>query len=212
MDISGQKPEKVNILKYVSVGADLSGPISKFLNTGRNEFELSAIVGNFHDFQFDAEAGFLSFDLKTDSGNRYNYNLNGNFGRIGVDYNTFKKNLPGENNYVLFGLRYGYSTMQHSAKDIVILDKKWGDRKASFPETSFSSQWIELTGGLRIQLYKNIGAGWTARFKYMIRSGVSNDGIKPYYIPGFGKGAENIAFGFTYSIYYTIPIVKMRLE
>jgi hypothetical protein len=212
VSLCAQEPEKANILKYISIGADLSGPAAKILNPGKSELEMNIVIGNFNNFQFDAEAGFFAYNLKADTGNSYNYSSSGNFGRFGFDYNTFKKNLPGENNYVLFGLRYGISTMQHNANNIVIRDKNWGDRQANFSESNINSRWFEITGGLRIQIYRNIGAGWTARFKYMLDAGVNAHGVKPYYIPGFGKGADNTALGFTYSLYYTFPIVKMKIE
>jgi hypothetical protein len=207
-----QKTELVNIRKAINVGLDLAGPVSKIFEPGKTDIEMSLSAGSFKNFHFTLEGGLLSFNMnKNDTNKSYKYSSSGQFLRIGFDFNTFKKNLPGENNYILFGLRYGFSSMNHKASNILITDQYWLARNANFSENNIVSQWLEFAGGLRIHLYKNIGAGWTARFKYMIKQGGSG-GVIPYYIPGYGKGADNLTVGFTYSIYYTFPIVKEKIE
>lgn len=210
--LSAQETEKVNLLKTINIGFDIAGPASKLFEPGKTDLEMSLSVGGFKNFHFTAEGGMLTFDKNVnDTIKSYNYSSNGQFIRVGFDFNTFRKNLPGENNSVLFGLRYGYSSMKHNADNISIIDDKWPDWHGSFSEDNIVSHWLELTGGIRVQLYKNIGAGWTTRFKYMIKQG-GKGGVTPYYIPGFGKGANKLTVGFTYSIYYTFPIVTTKIE
>jgi hypothetical protein len=210
--VVAQQDPKISIRKSINLGIDLVGPLSKIFEPGKTDIEASIIVGSFGNFHFVAEGGILDFNMSvSDTIKSFDYTSSGKFCRLGFEFNTFKKNLPGENNYVLFGIRYGFSTMNHKADNIIITDLIWEDRYANFSEKNIFSQWIEFTGGLRIHLYKNIGAGWTARFKYMISPGGTGE-VNPYYIPGFGKGADKLAVGFTYSLYYTLPIVKEKLD
>lgn len=212
LHLSAQESEKINILKAIDIGVDIAGPAGKFFEPGKTDLEMSVIAGGFKNFYFTLEGGMLNFDMDVnDTIKSYNYSSSGQFFRIGFDFNTFKKNLPGENNYVLFGMRYGFSSMKHNADNIVISDDKWSDWQGSFSQSNINSHWLELTGGIRVHLYKNLGVGWTARFKYMIKQG-GEDGVTPYYNPGYGKGANDLTIGFTYSVYYTFPIVTKKVE
>jgi hypothetical protein len=122
----------------------------------------------------------------------------------------YSKNKPGENNLVFVGMRYGFSNTMHSASNIMIMDSVWGAHYASLPEKSSNSHWAEVLGGIRVQFFENFAVGWTLRYKIMLTSGF-NEGYQPYYIAGYGKGAGSNSFGFTYSLFYTIPLVKVRV-
>jgi len=103
------------------------------------------------------------------------------------------------------GMKYGFSNQVHSASNIVIEDKYWGDYNANMPEINIKSQWLELSSSVRAEIFKNFYLGWTIRFNFLLKSNNSED-IKPYYIPGYGKGTSNTFPLVNYYVYYMIPL------
>ena len=199
---SGQKNELPNSL---NLGFDIASPIGKLIAPGWTNFEMSITAGSFKNILFTVEAGLMDFSMsKKDSVKGYNYIAKGNYFKFGPDYNLFKRNLPGEQNLVYFGLRYGFSKTSFHADNILIQDTIWTPRTASLTEKTISAHWIEFAAGIKVQFYKHFAMGWSARYKLLIspRKGTDN----PYYISGYGKGSENKSFGFTYSLYFTLPL------
>jgi hypothetical protein len=195
------KPIVHPLKKGISFGVNLVGPVSQIIDPSKKAYEFSVNVGAYNNVYFTAEAGFMNTN-KTDS--LYKYKANGSFLRIGADYNVFKKNSKDENNLVFIGMRYGIAQLSHEASDIVIHDLFWGDSYTSLPTANISAQWFELTGGLRVEILKNVYMGWAVSYRLLITSTMS-DKIKPFTIPGYGNGSGSDAWGFNYSIFYTFP-------
>ena len=199
-----------NLYKGIDLGFDISSPMGKLIEKGWTNYEASIVVGNFHNILGTAELGIMDFSMsKNDDVKTYNYKASGNYLRIGADYNMYKKNLPGENYLVFTGLRYGISKTTSSADNIFIQDSIWAPRYASLPEKNTTSHWIELVGGIKVPFFTYFAMGWTLRYKFLISPG-SKESNKPYYIAGYGKGNDNTAFGITYSLYFTIPLITTK--
>lgn len=139
----------------------------------------------------------------------YDYNSNGGFLRLGADYNFFKVDEPGNNDNITFGLRYGIGTQSHESPRYTILDDYWGDYTGKFGLSSVTSHWVEFVGGIRTEVLKNFYMGWTIRLKTLMAVGNSNE-LKPYTIPGYGRGDKSVNLGFTYTLEYYIPFKKRR--
>jgi hypothetical protein len=140
----------------------------------------------------------------------YYYESSGFYFRLGLDYN-FQKNLAFDQyEMVFFGFRYGFSRQEHSADNIIIENDYWGDYYAeSVPKSPFAAHWIELSGGIRAELFRNIFIGWSIRGRLLLVQ-TKDAAMEPYYIPGFGKGGKRVSLGFNYSIYYRIPLLKVK--
>jgi len=205
-------PDTIPIQRYISIGMDLTGPFKQLaFDRFRSDNEFSISFHCFKKFNLTSEFGFLNINENVtinesnELKSQYNYLASGKFVNLGFDYNIFKKNKPGERNMVFFGLRYGFSTLKHSASNIFIEDPYWGNStNNNFPETTVTAQWIEVAGGLRVYLFKNVALGWSGRYRILTHS--TNIGIvNPIIIPGFGNGGNTTVWGFNYSIYITIP-------
>jgi hypothetical protein len=192
--------------KRLSIGVDISKPIIYLFDKNKFEFEGSITYSSYKNFHPTVELGIQNAAFKAnDSIKTFDYSSNGKFIRIGADYNTFRRNLKGENNHVFFGFRYGFASQNHNASGIMITDKYWPNRTALMSTQEVQTHWLEITSGIHVQFYKYFAAGWTVRGAFLLAQ-QNTSAVKPYYIPGYGKGANNFNFGFTYSLYYTFPL------
>lgn len=188
----------------ISLGFDVSGLVRKIFQPSFTEGEISLSASFIKRLYFTTEAGLLKItDKKKDF---FNYYSNGNFIRFGFDYNFYKKKNNSENNLIFIGLRYGLSSFIHKANQIIITDNLWGDYSPQdLPDTKVKTQWVELIGGIRVEIFKNFSLGWSVRARKQIYSKGINY-IKPFMIPGYGKGTATTALGFNYALYYTISL------
>lgn len=204
LTLSNTTCQEKNALKQgISIGYDFSGLIVKILEPSQISGEVSITAGAFKKFYFTAEAGLLKIN---DKETNFNYNSNGQYLKGGFDYNFYKRKTPDENNMVFLGLRYGIASLHHSANNITITDKKWENYDiTAIPETKVNAQWIELAGGIRVEIFTNFSMGWSGRLHFLTRLKSIN---KPFIIPGYGSGYSSTTLGFNYSMYYTIPLRK----
>ncbi|MGD2035067.1 MAG: DUF6048 family protein [Bacteroidales bacterium] len=199
-----QKQEKVRI-KGPRIGFDLSRLTLYYFEPERTAYEFSLDYEIKRNFYPVIEFGLQNIKLEKPI---YNYYSDGYYARFGLDYN-FQKGLAADQyEMVFFGFRYGFSGQNHSADNITIADDYWGDfTVTSVPETKLYGHWIELTGGIRAELFRNIFIGWSVRGKLLLYKTRDRE-IDPYYIHGFGKGDKRVSLGFTYSIFYRLPLSK----
>lgn len=186
--------------------------------------KLGVNVGRFTDFQFKperfsyeasldfnlsdkyygvVEAGHSEIDLKKDN---YNYISNGDFYKIGLDYNMLKKQPT---DYLGMGFRIGRADFTHSANSILLEYEHWPSYTASYDSKSYHMYWLEISFGLKGELIKNVYFGWGAMVKIRMSGGKDAD-FQPYDIPGFGKGESTINLGANYYIYYQIPFNRNK--
>ena len=107
------------------------------------------------------------------------------------------------------GARYAMSYMNQKITNYLITDSIWGNPTTTkFNTSSCYSHWIELLAGVKVELFHNIFLGWTIRGKFLL---LSNHSVYyPQYIPGYGDGSSSSNFGWTYSIFYQFPLMKVK--
>lgn len=198
--------EKVRI-KGPRFGFDLSRLTLYYFEPERTAYEFSLDYEIKRNYYPVVEFGLQEVDLEESN---YNYQSEGYYLRIGMDYNFQKNYSVDQYEMVFFGFRYGFSGQRHSADNIIIENDYWGDYFAeSVPVSKFYGHWLELAGGIRAELFRNVFIGWSFRGRLMLYKS-KKPAMEPYYVPGFGKGSKRVALGFNYSIYYKIPLFKTR--
>ncbi|MCX7986371.1 MAG: DUF6048 family protein [Bacteroidales bacterium] len=157
-----------------------------------------------NNFILSSEGGNMFFTRQvSDSIKSFNYNATGYFLRAGFEKNIFRRNRPGERNFILIGSHLAYSSTQHSGTNIIIPDKYWGTRQYSFPKSSFEYVWIDFSIGIRSQLSRYFALGWELKINRLLYS-KGGSSISPYYIAGFGKSKSKTTVGINYYLYYTL--------
>ena len=186
------------------VGADLSKFVLPLLYPETKGYEFLADLQILDNIFIAGEFGISNTKLGTDSYN-FSYKLSGSYFKLGLNKNILKPDDVTRNDLIFFGARYSFSVFRHKATDINITDEHWDEViVVETEEIPLKCHFIDITAGVKTELFKNIYIGWTIRG--MIRLKLESDNIMaPYFIPGFGKGDRKASIGFNYSIYYRIP-------
>jgi hypothetical protein len=169
---------------FIRLGVDIS-------SVGRNFFEPEVSQ---YEFVLDAEFRYNwfavmegGFSSAAASGETYSYSSQGMFARLGVDYNLMRRPLLSSNDLFLVGLRYGYSITQHQAPYYSITNPYWGDFNGSVQESNFGLHFLEFSGGVRTEVFRNFFLGWNIKTRVRLAE-TGNSLINPYFIAGYGHG------------------------
>lgn len=182
------------------IGIDLSRPLMHALNPARYSYE-AQVDWAFRKEVFGViEGGFGGYtadypDLKYSSTNA--------FVRIGVDRNIMRRITPNDWDGGIFGLRYGFAAARRGEASYSVGNPVWGYTNGSEPGQDFYFHWVELTGGMRLELFRNVFAGWNIRGKFMITN-ISTGDLKPSYVAGFGQADGNTGFDFNIWLLYAL--------
>ena len=150
------------------------------------------------------ELGYNSID---DSQEQYDYASSGSYGRLGIDYNILPVKNRSQHHSITVGFRYGMSVFKHSFENVVIPGGYWGDYMPGPYENNMTGHWSELVGALKTEVLPNFFLGFSLRYKILLNPDM-DPLLVPELIPGYGNTGENMAFGFTYSVFYKIPLIK----
>jgi hypothetical protein len=132
------------------------------------------------------------------------YKTTNDFLRVGFNKSVLARDHANDWDMMLIGLRFGAANVSRSDITYIVIDNTWGNTP---PQTvkgnPFSAFWLELTGGMRVELVKGLFAGWNFRGKF-IMNGKSFKDLSPLYIAGYGKGDKAGNFDFNLYISYGI--------
>jgi len=149
----------------------------------------------------------LGYNSMSDSQESFEYASAGTYGRAGFDYNVLRLKDRSMHHSISIGFRYGMSIFTQEFEDVAIQNNYWGDYLPEPYESNLTGKWIELVGGMKAEVLSNFFLGWSIRYKILLNPEMDPLMI-PEMIPGYGSGGEDRVFGFTYSIYYKIPLIK----
>lgn len=154
----------------------------------------------------------VGYNRTSHSDTNYTYKGNGAYATVGVDYDLLKKKDPTDKNMVYAGIHYGFARNTYEAPFYNIHNQYWqSETPGSFPSTSMTAHWIELTFGMRVEALPNFFLGWAVREKIML-SNNAVEGFDPIIIPGFGSGSKSSQFDLTYTVSYYLPLYKIRVR
>jgi len=172
----------------------------------------SQLAKDYKTYEFQIDANFskqtsLAFEFGGGNSQVDNaflvYKSSSVFGRLGIDKTFFNTEFKGDMDNAFVGIRLAFSPIQRNNATFVIKDQFWGDTSGVINSTRFNAMWIELNGGFRVELYKNIFAGWNVRAKTFLNP-KRFELLPPSYLAGYGRGDKNTAFDFNFYILYGI--------
>lgn len=123
----------------------------------------------------------------------------------GVEKTFFEQLFPGDLDNASIGLRYGFAPVYRGAATFTIQDPIWGNTLGQVMEKRLVAQWLELTGGFRMEIAPRVFMGWTVRAKTLVNPNTVRE-LPPLYLVGFGRGEKNPAFD--YNLYLMLGIGK----
>ncbi len=207
-----KKEKSINL----RVGFDLYRII---LSRVSNDFDGFEIVGDFkvsEDFFIALELGSLDITKQVE---QVNFTTNGNYFKVGFDYNMFE-NLEGMNNHITLGARIGSSRHDQTLNSYTILDRTRYWTNSDLPITNgfatgerpdLNALWFEVVLNFKVQILKNFYTGISLRLNRLI-----SDKIPPnfdnIYIPGFNKKTQDNVFGagFNYTLTYNFSLLSKK--
>lgn len=198
-----EKEEKQPLFQGAYAAVDVFGLMNKALGSDINSTEVSVEANLWNKYFPVVEIGYGAMDATDDETDIY-YKTSAPYFRIGAGYNVFHKKpyLPGQ---LLIGLRYGFTSFSYDITAPTLVDPNWGHTSIPFSYKGLKSNasWLELTVGMKAQVYKSFYMGLNVRYRSRI-SMKKHENSEPLYIPGFGKnGSTN--FGLTYNLIYKLP-------
>lgn len=187
---------------FIRPGIDLSRFALPFIEDYEHTgFEASIDAEIKYKYFPVVEAGWNKVSDKRED---YQYESEGVYGRIGMNYNMLKYRHRLDRNLFYIGARFALSNMNQQFTNVIIANE-WDNYNVTTPNTSHTAHWVEAVMGLKGEIVKNLYLGYTVRVKILTSKNEFND-IKPYVIPGYGKGYKTTAVGMSYTISYAIPI------
>lgn len=194
------------IFRGFSIHYDLASPIMGLIYGKVNNYEVQFDVNLYRRIYPIVELGFSSVNNTLSTG--VGYSTNAPFFRIGLNYGLlrpFKNDGSARDvtSYPFIGLRYAFSPMNYNISNLEVFDQYWGTSETvSYSDNLVYSGWLEIVGGVRINLYKGLTMGWIVKFKTALHTSAPDKSYL-WYVPGYGKSSAS-AFSFSYTIGYSI--------
>jgi Domain of unknown function (DUF6048) len=186
----------------IRIGTDLISLVKSQYQKDFSGWEVNADV-DFRRYYLAIDYGSWSRTFESDSGN---YSNDGTYWRVGVDVNFLMKDI--DRNLLFFGARYGRSTFSEDLSIYAYNDFTETYETLNYAHSGINARWFELTGGLRVKIWKALWMGYTARFKFGLKHD-ETENIIPSDVPGYGRTNKDSYWGFNYQVFIRIPVRKL---
>ncbi len=172
------------------------------------------VLDRYEGWEVHADIDFTRYYLAVDYGtwrsdfalDNGSYQNDGTYFRVGADVNFLLKDP--DRNMVFLGVRYARSQFSHTA-NYSFEDAVFGEIDQTVTSADAQGAWREITGGLRVKIWKWVWMGYTARFKFGLNTKGEGD-LKAYDVPGYGRTIKPNTWGFNYQLFLRIPVRKEK--
>ena len=198
-----QAQENDTIFRGLRVGADISGLMRYAFGNNASQYAFSVDMPVNKNWYPTLEAGYYQQNTQN---SKLTYHLAGTYFQAGLDHNLIgiKDSTRIERDMAYLGYRLCFSNYNQESSFYEITDSLWSPYTGSFEKQRNNAFWIQVTGGLKTELFQNFFLGWNVKMNIKIYTKTSS-GVQAVYIPGFGKPSKNVNFGLGFSLYYLIP-------
>lgn len=202
----------------VTIDTTRQDTVNRFVPTGIR-FGVDAVsyvrtrsLDSFNGWEITGDIDFYRYLLTVDYGawsrnfgeDSTSYQNDGRYWRVGIDANFLTRDP--ERNVFFIGARYGRSSYSESMT-IIREDAYWGNTNQTYNNQDLTANWLELTGGLKVKIWKLLWMGYTARFKFRLNENEAAE-MRSHDIPGYGTNNKPSTWGFNYYIMLRIPFRK----
>jgi hypothetical protein len=189
---------KSHDFSYFRIGVDASKFIASNVSKNYEAVEFAMDANYKSNLILSSEFGFGNSFVK----NEYlNYKSNNVFMRLGIDKTLFNKEFAGDMDNAFIGIRYGFGFVNRGEADYTVYNTIYGNSVGQIKDAQFLTHWLELTGGFKMELKKNIFIGWNIRMKTFINP-KKFEQLPPNYLAGYGRADKNTAFGYNFYLMY----------
>ena len=189
----------------LDIGFDMSRIGILMFEDDRKAWEFSLDLQLNQKLYLATEIGFQKVAGRNEA--NYLYDSRGYYATLGIDRLFFDLNKEGDNDVLYGGLRYGFSSMYQEA-GFTIEDEVFGSLQNSMSER-VSTHWLEAVFGVKVEMLKNLFLGISTRAQFGLIL-PKQDKVPHYLHAGYGNASNRLNVGFTYSVYYRIPMYKIK--
>jgi len=186
--------------RQLRFGIDISRPLMQAIFKDRYAYEVMADYSLPKDIYSVLEGGFGGSDIDYPD---LRYKSSNFFLKAGIDKSMLQRLYPEDWDFLFVGVRYGVAFINRGAASFSTDDLVWGTTAGTIPAKSLTAHWAELTGGLRVELFPRMFAGYTVRARFLINAKQFRE-LPPAYIAGYGKGEKNTVFDFNFYLQYAL--------
>ncbi|HUX95862.1 MAG TPA: DUF6048 family protein [Bacteroidales bacterium] len=212
LPLTGLSQDTIQFPLKFRLGFEVLGPAKYFnnkdllniegsLSADLNEKLSAIIIAGHTDYSYPRyrDTAFLMYDYRT----------KGFYFRAGFDINLLKPQKSQGKYAIGIGIRYGISHFNYEIPTIT-RENYWGSSVTSVPPADEWAHYIEITPGVRAEVFKNISMGWTVSLRKLVDAGTGRH-LKPVYLPGYGNGSRSFSPSFNYFIIWSIPFKNKRI-
>lgn len=184
------------------IGADYFRPIINSFIGNQYSYEAQASYYLHNEYYITAEGGWGGVtvdypDLK--------YSSTNNFLRFGFDRCVLGRDSPRDWDGMLIGLRLCGAQINRASAAYSVVDSFWGNAPGNSIPQTFYAYWMELTGGVRVEIVKGLMLGWNMRGKFLLNGhSIKKYEPDPLYVAGYGRGDKTAVFDFNMYVSYAI--------
>jgi hypothetical protein len=198
--------DTVTVPLHIRAALDVSSPVMKLVNKELISYGVTASADLNSSLAVTAGLRYSSYNS---SKAIYDFSSKGLSFTAGTDYNFLKANVSRGRYYAGIGLRYGLSFYSEEAR-MIRYTNEWGAGETFMPAGRHTGHFLEITPGVRTELFPGVTAGWNLYMRLLISAGAGKD-LKPVWMPGYGRGTSGMATGAEYYISISIPYRKIRV-
>jgi hypothetical protein len=198
--------DTVTVPLHIRAGFDISGPILHLLNNDISSYGVLASLDLNQALSLDAGLRYTSFSSVEYN---YDYSSQGTSLVIGAGYNFMKPKTAQGKYYAGIGLRYGLSFYSQEASGIKYTNA-WGEGESVLPLSHHTGHFLEITPGVRTELFNGVTIGWNVYMRLLISAGAGED-LNPMWMPGYGDATKGMRTGAEYYVSFSIPYKKIKV-
>jgi hypothetical protein len=198
--------DTVTVPLHIRAGFDISGPVMKFVTKDLISYGIAASADI--NSSLAATAG-IRYSSYHSSDVLYDFMSRGLSFTAGADYNLIKANVSHGRYSAGIGLRYGLSFYREEAP-MLRYTNGWGAGETSVPAENHIGHFMEITPGVRAELFPGVTIGWNLYMRLLISAGAGRD-LKPVWMPGYGPGTSGMTTGAEYYVSLSIPYRKIKV-
>lgn len=199
--------KKAAMIHQFRFGIDIARIGFNFAFPSKQAYEFQADYFLKNKLYIAAETGFGSGTIDYEN---LKYNTNAFFIRLGVDKSFLDQLGPEDFDMGFLGARYGMGIGQRTEATYLIQSPFGTEIIGHVPSQTFTVHWFEVMAGIKVELWKGVFAGWTARGRFLLNPGTFKE-LSPNFIAGYGKGDKNSIFDFNFYLSYAIRWNKGKL-
>lgn len=182
------------------MGWDMAGTARSLLLQGSKVYELCADYHFRKELYLAAEAGWGNSQVDYPV---LQYRSDNVFVRAGIDKALFNRKRPSDWSLAFMSVRYGVALTRRGDARYFTDDGLGNQTSGLIPSNYFSLHWLEIGGGIKLELFKGLFAGWTVRSRFALNQKNIGD-LKPAYIAGYGPAEKTLNFDFNFYISYAL--------